>query len=239
MISASLLLLSALQLAAIFPPGATVIEVCYIPARVHPNRILVLWMLNPVRSDCPSPRDWGPSCPDMTRGCHYSGPTRVSLVDSTSHSIINTLIIYEPWDNDDTFDVPFKFLTPGPYHHKVLSRATRVLWLHDYNDDGKALEFALYDALTCSDMLTTLIGYSERQDKIIQYPINVTYEGQGAGSQPPVMYWAESLFLKKPIRRGFWRYTLAFPGGPQEDWEVRYSSEDEAFYAHCKYSPPE
>jgi hypothetical protein len=38
----------------------------------------------------------------------------------------------------------------------------KIMLLKDYNGDGEALEFALFDAWTCSDLVTTLIGYSRR-----------------------------------------------------------------------------
>ena len=44
-----------------------------------------------------------------------------------------------------------------------------IMWLKDYNGDGTAWEFALFNAEACMGLATTLIGYSERQDKVIQY----------------------------------------------------------------------
>jgi hypothetical protein len=35
-----------------------------------------------------------------------------------------------------------------------------IMRMRDYNGDGKALEFALFDALACMGLETTLIGYS-------------------------------------------------------------------------------
>ena len=54
----------------------------------------------------------------------------------------------------------------GPVREGVEARPT-ILWLKDYNGDGKAFEFALFEAEACMGLQTTLIGYSEKQDRVI------------------------------------------------------------------------
>src|SRR5260370_40844751 len=77
------------------PKGAVIVETRKVWAAGHAHRALVLWVLSPTKH----PTDYGPndpySCPDETRGSHYSGPTRVSLVNSATNTILNTLKISE------------------------------------------------------------------------------------------------------------------------------------------------
>jgi len=88
------------------PTGAVVIETKAVPRQGRANRVIILWMLKPKKN----PLGYGPAeytCPDETRGSYYSGPTRVSLVDTQIGKIINTVIIKEEEDKD-TFDLPYK-----------------------------------------------------------------------------------------------------------------------------------
>src|SRR5438270_14016782 len=91
------------------PRGAQIIEMHAVPGRA--NRALVLWMLRPVKH----PLGYGPdeyTCPDSTRGSYYRGPTRISLIDSLSQRIINTVSIS---GDEDSFDVPYK-IKQGLYY---------------------------------------------------------------------------------------------------------------------------
>ena len=107
-----------------------------------------------------------------------------------------------------------------------------MLSLRDYNGDGRALEFALFYATTCSDLFTTLIGYSIRRDDLIQYAVHTKYD-----KDEFITVWPEHLFDIKPVRSGLWRYRLVFPPGPPdvpfEHWTVRYVPEREEFEAVC------
>ena len=152
------------------PAGALIIET----QPVKTNRALILWMLRPKRVPRDVP-DEPYTCPEETRGSYYNGATRVSLVDTQTRRIINTLKIRQEYNEGaDEFDIPYK-IHSGSYYHVAGVPAGRegkptIMWLRDYNGDGQALEFALFDALACMGLQTTLIGYSERQDKVIQYP---------------------------------------------------------------------
>jgi len=218
-------------LASLFPHDAKIIET----REVHPNRVIVLWMKSPKLDPkiCPKyPDDWAESCSDRTSGCAFVGPTRVSLVDTAKERIINTITIDDPWDGRDAFQIPYKVMTPGPYKFDAKTRTPTILFLKDYNGDGKALEFALFQALTCSDLLTTLIGYSEKHDRLLQYNVHVHYAKGDFDTT-----WPEHLFNTPPIRPRYWRYRLGFPPGPPdapfEYWTVQYIPEREAFEARC------
>jgi hypothetical protein len=206
------------------PPGAVIIETGKLPIR---SRALVLWMLNPKKN----PTDYAPDepypCPDQSRGSYYSGPTRVSLVNSATNSIINTVIVKE---DEDSFDVPYAIRKGYYYRVGALTRngveaKPTIMWLKDYNGDGKALEFALFDALACMGLDTTLIGYSEKQDRVIQYPVSLEVI-EGSKHSNRVTMWADYLFNTKPRRPGYWKYEIDYRGraGSLDKWEVRYNA---------------
>src|SRR3984893_19116631 len=83
--------------------GAIIIET----QPVTPNRSLVLWMVRPTKHPRETPDD-PYTCPEYTRGCYYSGATRVSLVDPQTRRVINTLkISQETGEGADEFDIPY------------------------------------------------------------------------------------------------------------------------------------
>jgi hypothetical protein len=197
------------------------------------DRALVLWMLRPSRN----PRDPGETytCPDETRGSYYRGPARVSLVDTRAGRVINTLkIVEEDADGEDEMDIPYRIHAGGYYHVAGVppgreGRPT-ILWLRDLNGDGKALEFALYDAVACMGLETTLFGYSEKQDRVIQYPVSLE-EDDGAQRKTQVLYWVDYLFSRKQTAPGFWKYEIDYRGrgGSLDRYEVRYNIQAERF----------
>jgi len=105
-----------------------------------------------------------------------------------------------------------------------------VMLLKDYNGDGKPLEFALFEAEACMGLATTLIGYSEKQDRVIQYPVKLTVL-EGSKHSERVSPWADYLFNKKPVRPGYWKYEIDYRGraGSLDKWEVRYNAAREQF----------
>jgi hypothetical protein len=211
------------------PAGAVIVETQKLPLR---NRALVLWMLNPKKNPTDYAADEPYPCPDQTRGSFYSGPTRVSLVNSATNSIINTVIVKE---DEDSFDVPYAIRRGYYYRVEALTKKgveakPTIMWLKDYNGDGKALEFALFDALACMGLDTTLIGYSEKQDRVIQYPVSLEVI-EGSKHSNRVTMWADYLFNTKPLRPGFWKYEIDYRGraGSLDKWEVRYNPVKERF----------
>jgi hypothetical protein len=215
------------------PKGAVVVETRRIVSANHPNRTLVLWMLNPKKNPSGyAPTDIYP-CPDQTRGSYYSGPTRVSLLNSKTNSVINTVIVKE--DDEDSFDLPYAirkgyYYRVAPVTKNGIEAKPTIMWLRDYNGDGKPLEFALFDAQACMGLGTTLIGYSEKQDRVIEYPVQLdVIEGSKHSSR--VTPWADYLFSKKPVRPGYWKYEIDYRGraGTLDKWEIRYDPAKEQF----------
>ena len=169
----------AQRLAAQLPPNARVIETSVLSSIKARRRALVLWMINPKQN----PLGYGPdeyTCPDATRGNYFEGPTRVSLLDTATGKIINTIKI-APDAEADTFDIPYR-IRDGYYSVPNLmpnkEGRPHIMLLKDYNGDGRKLEFAFFNAEACMGLGTTLIGYSTVRDRVWQYPI-VLVENEG------------------------------------------------------------
>jgi len=238
------------------PSGAVIIEEQSLESENHPDRALILWMVNPTNnpSDAQKDPEEPYTCPDVTRGSCYSGPTRVSLLNTTTRTIINTIEIKNEHfedaegleDEADSFDVPYS-IRKGYYYHvegdaqegmekgegPVLEGEeikAHVMWLKDYNGDGKALEFALFDAAACMGLQTTLIGYSEWQDRVIQYPVYLVVESDD-GHSTKLLRWCDYLFSEKPISPGYWKYEIDYRGrgGSLDKYEIRYDAQNEMF----------
>lgn len=216
------------------PPGARLVETRAINTKAHPNRALLLWMLRPTRNPREAPDDVY-SCPEETRGSYLSGPLRVSLVDTTTREIINTIEVKQEYNEEmeDSFDLPYK-IHQGYYHVRGVRGQAEgqpsIMWLKDYNGDGRALEFALFDAEACMGLQTALIGYSERRDKVIQYETELTTH-QGNNRSTAVVRWVDYLFSKKPSAPGYWKYEIDYRGrgGSLDSYEIRYDRERERF----------
>jgi hypothetical protein len=233
------------------PAGAVVLESRALPVNKHGTRSLVLWMLNPKKNpDGYSPDDIY-TCPDYTRGSYYSGPGRVSLINNSNRQIINTIKIAGA-DDQASDEVELPYAIRKGYYYRVATRTEKgaeakpnILWLKDYNGDGRAFEFALFEAEACMGLQTTLIGYSEKQDKVIQYPIQVLVSDNAKQSNRE-SFWADYLFNSKPARPGFWKYEIDYRGraGSLDKWEVRYNPAKERFegkltIVHDQEGPPE
>jgi hypothetical protein len=105
-----------------------------------------------------------------------------------------------------------------------------IIYLKDYNADGRALEFALFDAETCSDVSVQLIGYSVAKDHVIQYPFR-SMDGR-ADAKP--WLWADNLFGHEPVSIRHWHYAMTFPGATCVfDYRYRAASEDFLAESSC------
>lgn len=240
-----LLWLSLAVGAQTLPEGAVVVERRAIPASVRANRELVLWVLKPTKFDRGPNTDANVyTCPERSRGSHYIGPTRLSLVDTSEGVILNTVKInsYE----DDTFDLPYR-IRPDRGLYRVPGVAPKaegkpvLLDLRDINGDGLALETAFYDAQACMGLQTAAFGYSLRQDRVIQYQTRLDVRSQdfkeAVGPVGPVRHssvngaWMQYLFAEKPKAPGQWKYQIDFSGrgGSRLDYEIRYDPGLEMF----------
>lgn len=211
--------------------GATIIET----QPVTPNRALILWMVRPTKHPRGMPAD-PYTCPEQTRGSYYTGATRVSLVDPQSRRVINTVKISpEPGEGADEFDLPYNIRSDYYYHVEGVLKETEgkptIMWLKDYNGDGKAWEFALFDAQACMGLATSLIGYSERRDKVIQYRTHLVVNDSKGKRSATTESWTDYLFSEKPERPGSWKYEIDYRGrgGSLDKYEIHYDKQAERF----------
>jgi len=210
------------------PAGALVLET----QEVAPNRALVLWMVNPKKHPRDTPGE-PYTCPEYTRGSYYSGPTRVSLVDPQTGRVINTVKILS--EETDSFDLPYAINGEHDYHVEGVAKGTdgkpTILYLKDYNGDGKAAEFALFDAQACMGLATTLIGYSEHQDKVIQYQTHLSIKDSKGKKSDRTERWTDYLFSKEPQSPGSWKYEIDYRGraGSLAQYEIHYDKKAERF----------
>lgn len=225
------------------PSGALVVETRKLPV---PDRELVLWMLNPKKNpDRYSPGDLY-TCPDYTRGSYYSGPARVSLIKAATRNIINTIKIAGADEGGgDNIELPYAIRRGYYYRVEILTKKgveakPTIMWLRDYNGDDRPFEFALFEAEACMGLQTTLIGYSERQDRVIQYPVSLKV-AEGSKHSNRVSMWADYLFSKRPLGPGSWRYEIDYRGraGSLDKWEVRYNPAKEQFEGTLTVVPGE
>jgi hypothetical protein len=155
------------------PDDAVVIERTAIPAALHSDRALLLWMISPAKHDRgPLSKTNSYSCQEVTLGSYYRGPTRLSLLDTRSGRVINTIKWMSPILGDvDQFDIPYRILS-GLYYlvpgvPKKREGKPALLELRDLNGDGIAVDTAFFETEACMGLPTTLIGYSPAQDKVI------------------------------------------------------------------------
>ncbi|HWS53538.1 MAG TPA: hypothetical protein VN228_05405 [Pyrinomonadaceae bacterium] len=217
------------------PRGAFVVETRPLDLGGGRRRALLLWMLGPSRHPFAGGDDESYTCPDQTRGSHYHGPTRVSLLDTAAGRVINTVrVMPDDEGAEDVFDIPYR-LRPGNHYHveggdeRKEGRAV-VTRLRDYNGDGESLEFALYDAVACMPLMTALYGYSRRQDRVVQYDFHLEVSDGGKISRQ-VWRWVDYLFAREPARPGRWNYEIDYRGrgGSLDGFEIRYNPSLERF----------
>ncbi|MET0648824.1 MAG: hypothetical protein ABW208_19615 [Pyrinomonadaceae bacterium] len=215
------------------PAGAFVVEERRLELRDGKKRALVLWMLRPKKY--PRGSDEIYTCPEETRGSFYRGPARVSLVDASAGSVVNTLKIVQEYSHgEDEFDLPYRIHAGGYYHVPGVAEGREgrpdIMRLRDLNGDGRPFEFALFDALACMGLETALFGYSEKQDRVIQYPVRLETEYAGQKTTE-TLNWVDYLFTKEPLLRGLWKYQVDYRGrnGTLDSYAVNYNAEAERF----------
>jgi hypothetical protein len=223
------------------PAGAVVVESRPLELGTEKKRALVLWMLRPKKY--PRDSEEGYTCPEETRGSFNRGPARVSLVDTGAGRVVNTLKVWQEYaDGSDEFDIPYRIKAGGYYHVPGVADGREgrptVMWLRDFNGDGKALEFALFDAWACMGLETALFGYSEKSDRVIQNPesLETEYEGKKTSG---VLNWVDYLFSKKPNAPGRWEYEIDYRGrgGTLDSYKVRYDGAAERFEGTVTQTP--
>jgi len=72
--------------------------------------------------------------------------------------------------------------------------------LKDYTGDGKALD-SLFAAGDCNLLLIQLVGYSQKQDRVIQYPVSLKNWDVDDRGKITTGFWLDRVFLQNPIRQ--------------------------------------
>ncbi|MFL6257784.1 MAG: hypothetical protein ACJ74T_22485 [Pyrinomonadaceae bacterium] len=227
------------------PAGARVIEERPLELQDGKARALVLWMVRPKKVPFEGGDDDIYTCPDETRGSYYSGPARVSLVDTAARRVVNTVrVTQEDEGGADEFDLPYSIRRGSRYYHvegvpEGKAGRPEIMYLRDYNGDGEALEFALYDAEACMGLATTLFGYSLKQDRVIQYPLRIEESDGDSKKSVRMRYWMDYLFSKEPVEPGHWKYEIDYRGrgGTLDKHEIRYNPKLERFEGTVTYVP--
>ncbi len=218
------------------PGNALILETGNLPASECADRTLVLWMLNAEKHPYSSGEVY--SCVDATRGNYYSGLLRVSLVNTKTDQLINTVTVDSPPGSEGkTIDIPYSirggencfYRVPGASGNK--EGKPKIINLVDLNGDGKALEFVLYNAENCNLLDTALFGYSARQDKVIQYPVKLSIRDPKEKPVTELRKWVIHLFSSKPKKPGYFKYEVDLRGtlGPLDKFEVKYDAAHELF----------
>ena len=215
------------------PAGALVVEEQALELEGGKKRALVLWMVRPKKYPRNEEDGETYTCPEETRGSFYRGPARVSLVDTAAGRVVNTVKVLD--DGEDTFDLPYR-IHAGSYYHVEGVAAGRegrptILRLRDFNGDGRAREFALYNAWACMGLGTALFGYSEKQDRVIQYSASLAVTDSKGQKGTEVLDWVDYLFAKEPTGPGRWKYEIDYRGrgGSLDSYEVHYNPAAERF----------
>ena len=214
------------------PAGALVVEERPLELEGGKKRALVLWMVSPKKYPRGDEEETY-TCPEETRGSFYRGPARVSLVDTAAGRVVNTLKVLG--DGEDAFDLPYRIHAGSFYHVEGVAAGREgrptILRLRDFNGDGRAQEFALYNAWACMGLGTALFGYSEKRDRVIQYTASLAVTDSKGKKSTEVLDWVDYLFAKEPTAPGRWKYEIDYRGrgGSLDSYEVHYNPAAERF----------
>ena len=83
-------------------------------------------------------------------------------------------------------------------------------------------------ALACMGLETTLFGYSERQDRVVQYALSLETECDGRKTRESLK-WVDYLFSREPSSSGVRKFEIDYRGGTLDSYDVRYDREVERF----------
>jgi hypothetical protein len=79
-------------------------------------------------------------------------------------------------------------------------------------------------------LLTTLVGYSPKRDRVVQYPVELRMSG-GGKVRTETNLWVDYLFSYKPVSPGRWTYEIDYRGraGSLDAYDIRYVPAEERF----------
>lgn len=219
---------------------AVLLEEQRLPDWARADRALVLWVLAPSdkllqgrtlldETDSTPEAEYDYTCPEQSHGHFYRAPTRVSLVDMGTKSVINTVRVM--LTSKDEYDIPFSirpgylYKVPGPLHDGT--GKPHILRLRDLNGDGKPLEFCLFVMESCTGPDTMVLGYSQRQDRVVVYSFHLA--GRLWDKENPVTTWMDRFVMQKPISVMHWSYDFWYNSGKHVAFDFRYIPKRERF----------
>jgi hypothetical protein len=150
------------------------------------------------------------------------------------------------WETEDTFNVPYRILPdsggyPVPGVPAGVEGKPALLQLRDLNGDGLKLETAFFVAQSCMGLPTTAIGYSVKQDRVIQYEADLrvtereVIKGVGyrlvGSARTKTATWIDYLFSQGPKATGRWTYQIDYTGrmGSLLEYDLSYVRARERF----------
>lgn len=196
------------------------------------------------------------TCPQTTTGSGYfRGRTRVSLINTKEEEIINTIELYTPyWGEDgyDCFTIPFcianpkyKFVIGGLKYQSIggddkKDGRAEILVFDDFTGNGKKLEFALYHQIGCVTAMSTLLGYNEKRDSLINYKIRLIVtdlDSLQKKADTTMSVWADDLFTLRP-KNGIYDFIKDHRAraGNLNYYRVEFNSEKNIFEGTLKYT---
>ncbi len=202
----------------VLPKGARIMETVDLAKSTGRSRILVLWMKNPTR------RNMGEEYYGTAVHGYYAweGPTRLSLVDAARRSVINTVKILGRGstgdETEDSFTLPALSHAADSYYKVPHPDADgkgvpEILYLRNLTGNGLASEFVLFEYDACGLVTTSVLGYQQTSDHVVQYPIETR---DREGKVESTSFWAQQVFSVQPIRPGYWQFTWG-PGHGVDD----------------------
>jgi hypothetical protein len=219
----------------VLPPEARVIETADAAHIAGKPRVIVLWMEHPTRHS-----DGFEYCGTSVEGSDfYEGPTRLSLIDSATPRLLNTVKILAPRSDsqgmEDSFSIPLVvstgyYFVPRP--NASGQGVPEILHLRDLTGEGKPAQFALFLYEACGLVYTGAFGFQPRADRVVQYPV----EQNGSG----VELWIQQVFAAAPIRPGHWNFTWG-PGHGSDDIaheDVTFDRSKQVFIEKATVSQP-
>jgi hypothetical protein len=190
------------------PKEAEILEMKSLPSELRTGRALVIWMLSPEDHPVSNFLQDPDTCPEYTRQAFKRGQTRISLVNTSTMRVINSVAV--SYGEDDEFDLPYK---------------PELLALRDVDGDGVAAEFFLYDRPSCDVLDTYVFGYSTTKDHVAHYYFQLT-DTDGKRVRRTSL---RGFHLQKPTSLRHWNFKLANDSGDDAAYDIRFIPERERF----------
>ncbi len=217
-------------------PKANIIDVATINTPKG-RRTILAWMTD-MQTNMSPDNDY--TCPEVTQGKGYfKGKLHYSLIDNSNSKLINSINVCVPesFEHGDTLtyyefndfrDYPFAIANPKYqskighliYHARGGTDTTEaeaeVLYLWDFNNDGKDYEFYLFEQASCVGKASTLLGYCERGDSLKWYTWDITHKVTGTNQKDSTYttkeYWLDEAMTFQMDKDGKLNFLIDYRG---------------------------